>query len=306
MRLLHGADGDLDDEGEWVSLQFDDKVVTVLRSTLTRQPGTLFEALFREGSPTRATVARNVTHPARPFLFDRSPQYVLPLINFLRSGELVIDPGVNARGVYLEAQYWGMDDAVALLDGTTAPLVAPPKPDELAAATVAPPPRVQYTRGDVERALMSTTTEARLRFAGMCFDGADLSDLDLSNVDFRRAKLDGADLSRCVLTGALMDHCSARGAVLRNATLRLVHASHADFCDAILDGASACGADFTGSLFVAAQLRTVDLAGATLEGCNLTNSVLAGAQIKGANLRRAVLLGVDRQGTSLTMGGVIA
>jgi len=39
------------------------------------------------------------------YLIDRSPTYFEPILNYLRVGELVIDLGVNPRGVLGEARY---------------------------------------------------------------------------------------------------------------------------------------------------------------------------------------------------------
>ena len=46
------------------------------------------------------------------FMIDRFPKYFEPILNYLRTGELNIDPNVNKENVIAEAKYFGIQSLV--------------------------------------------------------------------------------------------------------------------------------------------------------------------------------------------------
>ena len=50
------------------------------------------------------------------YLFDRSPDYFEPILNFLRHGRLIINPTVNSEGVLEEAKFFGVTKVIEQLE----------------------------------------------------------------------------------------------------------------------------------------------------------------------------------------------
>ncbi|XP_037091287.1 BTB/POZ domain-containing protein KCTD9-like [Pollicipes pollicipes] len=106
------------------------------------------------------------------YLIDRSPTYFEPILHYLRTRQLVLDEGVNPAGVLEEARFFGVESLLGRLEALAA--AAPP------VAADAP-----LSRREVVRALLVTPSQASLRFQGVNFTGADLSKLDLRNINFK-------------------------------------------------------------------------------------------------------------------------
>lgn len=113
--------------------------------------------------------------------------------------------------------------------------------------------------------LIKTLKERRpgleLDLRGICIRDADLSGIDLHNVNLEKSELvhvclDGANLAWSKAKRACFQDSSMKGVVLQGADLR-----EADFRKASLAGADFCGANLYGAMFYQA-----DLSGITVDG----------------------------------------
>ena len=131
------------------------------------------------------------------FLIDRSPKYFEPILNYLRTGSLILDPNVNPEGVLEEARYYGVDSIIPRLESMAASCVMTSRDER------------PLTRRDVVEVLIGTSTSQKtdmeLRFQGVNLQSADLSKLDLRHINFKYANLQGANLSGANLSWSLLE-----------------------------------------------------------------------------------------------------
>ena len=124
--------------------------------------------------------------------------------------------------------------------------------------------------------------------------GEDLSNLDLSGVNFSGMPFLWANLSGAILCGAnlnkaLLTWTNFTGATLCGATFVLSSCMWANFAGANLCGANLCNSDFLFANFSGAHLPGANLSWTTLSSANLSNAKLEIANLSGANLTRANL-----------------
>lgn len=153
---------------KWVSLNVGGKVFTTTRSTLVdKEPTSMLACMF--GLHQRCPSDRDANGA---YLIDRSGTYFEPVLNYLRHGQLIRDEGCSLQGILEEAKFYGIDSLVEHLEA------------EIAA-------RCQFaadfplTRRDVINSILQTSHSTELRFQGVNLAGADLSKLDLRNINFK-------------------------------------------------------------------------------------------------------------------------
>lgn len=290
-------------------MQCDERVFLVSKANVhLNAPESLLAMLFPEddGSvavpPAQLPLQRNDTHPLHPVVFDRSPKYVEPLLQFLRTGELVIPNDVPVHGVLLEARYFNVQRVMALLDGMTGPYSLTNDEEKGAGAKA----RSRWmTRREVERMLLTVAPGTRIRCCGLNLEGLDFSDLDLSFVDFSRCCLNGAVFERADLHHANFNMASAQRCNFTGAVMASAQCAEADFSDSNMSKVDGKYGNFSRSNFRRCSFDCADLSFANMEGSDLTASLLTGTALKNCCFKRAILADIERQGTSLTMGGVL-
>lgn len=80
---------------EWVRLNVGGQVFQVSKTTLlNREPDSFFSRMFDPDSQ----IQPSCFDPSGAYLIDREAKYFSPLINYLRTGRLIIDPDLNIQG----------------------------------------------------------------------------------------------------------------------------------------------------------------------------------------------------------------
>ena len=89
---------------------FSGQLFLTTRATLQYEPDSMLARMF-SGELVPGAKDENGA-----FMIDRSPKYFEPILNYLRTGELNIDPNVNKESVIAEAKYFGLQNLVDKFD----------------------------------------------------------------------------------------------------------------------------------------------------------------------------------------------
>ncbi|XP_071544243.1 BTB/POZ domain-containing protein KCTD9 [Panulirus ornatus] len=269
----------------WVTLNVGGQIFTTTRATLvTKEPNSMLAKMFSSEDSSLLPSTRDA-HGA--YLIDRSYTYFEPLLNYLRNGALILDPGINPEGVLEEARFFGIESAVPVLEALLA--CREDKRD-----------LEPLNRQHVVEALITTQHRDELRFQGVSLRGADLSKLDLRNINFKFA-----DLSLCNLAGANLNGCCLERANLCNANLEGAQLLNVRLLCANLESANLRACNFEDPAGTRSNCEGVNLRGAVLEGSmlagvNLRVATLKNANLKNCDLRAAVLAGADLENCDLS------
>lgn len=183
------------------------------------------------------------------------------------------------------------------------------------------PKELEATLRAHEQFLSRASTGKRASFASRNLAGADLSNRNLSEIDFTGAVLYGASLKFAVLERANLfctdmrnvdaryanfGNADMRGATLTNSNLSFAKLDRADLrvgrlaqvgadgVEKIVDRSSGgSGVDFSYCSLRGASLEKANLTGANFTGTNFTGATFKGARFQNATFDGAVLVDVD-------------
>jgi len=284
---------------DWICLNVGGRYFTTSKCTLLSEPASMLAKMFADDDGNRlwpSCVDKNGA-----YLIDRSPEYFEPLINYLRHGQLILDKNVNPQGVLEEARFYGVESMI-------------PQLEALIREKQASLDSIPLTRRDVVNALITTPHSHDLRFQGVNLAGADLSRLDLRNINFKYSnlqgcKLIGANLAFCCLERADMSHANLEGAILQGVKMLCANLEGANLksCNledpvgtrANMEGVNLKGANLEGSQMAAVNLRVATLKNANLQNCDLRGAVLAGADLENCDLSGSDLHEANLRGANL-------
>lgn len=268
---------------DWLTLNIGGRLFTTTRSTLvSKEPESMLAHMFREKD-----VWGNKQDENGAYLIDRSPEYFEPILNYLRHGQLIINEGINIRGVLEEARFFGIEQLAEQLE--MAVKSSQPADDHS-----------PISRKEFVRFLLTTPTKSELRCQGLNFSGADLSRLDLRYINFKMANLSRCNLSHANLCCSNLERADLSGANLDGANLQGVKMLCSN-----AEGASLKGCNFEDpsglkANLEGANLKGVDMEGSQMTGINLRVATLKNAKLKNCNLRGATLAGTDLENCDLS------
>jgi len=263
-------------KGDWVTLNVGGKIFATTRSTLTKDTKSMLSQMFSGEWESFKDMNGCI-------LIDRSPEYFAPLLNFLRSEQLIIDPGVSPAGVMEEAKFFGLNNVVEHLKYIV----------ELNTRSES------ITRKDIVSVLLNSSTLDSLRCQGLNLSGIDLSKLDLRKINFRMTNFTGANLEAANLDDTILQDSILVRANLERANLRGVNLSGANLEDATLQGANFEDRNGVRSNLEGVNLKKANLSDAILSGVNLRAANLKGANLENANLRYADLAACNLEDANL-------
>lgn len=253
---------------------------------------------------------------------NRNGRYFEPILNYLRTGQIIYEQNLNVNGILEEAKFYGIQEMIDRLQ-------------QLAdSSSSISDDNAPLTRQDVIRALTQTSYKSELRFQvrmelvfalfckfnkflihqGVNMKNSNLSRLDLRNINFKYANLSYCNLSFCNLSFCNFERADLSYAFMDNAQLLGIKGLCANLEGAImsncnfedpsgqrsnLEGCNLKGANLENSNAACVNLRVANLKGANLKNCILRSAILAGADLERADLSGSDLQEANLRGTNL-------
>ena len=91
---------------EWIKLNVGGQIFLTTKRTLLSEPNSMLANMFSgEFSP-------GDKDELGAYMIDRTPEYFKPILNYLRTKELIMDQNISKNGVLAEARYFGIQGLV--------------------------------------------------------------------------------------------------------------------------------------------------------------------------------------------------
>jgi BTB/POZ domain-containing protein KCTD9 len=286
---------------EWVNLNVGGTLFTTTKTTLTsREPDSFFSKMFSKENCSYWT-HRKANDGA--ILIDRSAHYFGVVLDYFRHGKLIVDYNVNLNGVLEEAKFYLCQNLIELIENELKERehikaeenqnLAENLSKALAKTANLSSNDFKLDRKNVIQSLMQTKSDVYLRFQSVNLQGADLSRLDLSWINFRYAILSSTNLSGSNLSFSCFERADMSKANLENAKCHGVRMSCVN-----LEGANLSGVDFEDPGGKLSNLEGANLKNVNARMCNMNSVILRVATLKnadftGSSLKRSQLAGAD-------------
>lgn len=154
---------------KWIKLNVGGKVFqTTIWTLVSKEPDSMLARMFSQ----EGAMMPSDQDETGAYLIDRSAHYFEPIINYLRHGQLIVDPNISLEGVLEEAKFYGLESLVSQLE-------------EQIMQNNQSLDNQPLTRRDVIKALIQTSHITEIRFQGVNLAGADLRKLDFRNINFK-------------------------------------------------------------------------------------------------------------------------
>ncbi|EYB89529.1 hypothetical protein Y032_0230g2939 [Ancylostoma ceylanicum] len=95
----------------WIRLNVGGKIFQTTRDTLMKVPGSFLYRLCQDDKRLPS-----VKDETGAYLIDRDADYFSPVLNYLRHGRLIINPGLAEEGVLEEAEFYNLPQLVHLVN----------------------------------------------------------------------------------------------------------------------------------------------------------------------------------------------
>ncbi|KYQ92473.1 hypothetical protein DLAC_06457 [Tieghemostelium lacteum] len=96
---------------DWIKLNVGGRIIHTTMTTLSKEPESMLNAMFKKGSTWNHSRDENGC-----ILVDADPRYFLVLLNYLRHGELILEPNLNYYGVLALAKYFQIKSITDIIE----------------------------------------------------------------------------------------------------------------------------------------------------------------------------------------------